>query len=66
VTISNQEDLSFLLKSPVTLNYDRKGKQTQPAQKALRECRKVLLKLLPYDETGEVAALYEQALLRGL
>lgn len=26
----------------------------------------VLLKLLPYDETGEVAALYEQALLRGL
>jgi len=29
------------------LNYDRKGKQTQPAQKAMRECRKVLLKLLP-------------------
>lgn len=26
----------------------------------------VLLKLLPYDETGEVAALYEQALLRGI
>ena len=47
MTISNQEDLSFLLKSPVTLNYDRKGKQTQPAQKAMRECRKVLLKLLP-------------------
>ena len=47
MTISDQEDLSFLLKSPVTLKYDRKGKQTQPAQKALRECRKVLLKLLP-------------------
>jgi len=26
----------------------------------------VLLKLLPYDDTGEIAALYEQALLRGL
>jgi hypothetical protein len=26
----------------------------------------VLQKLLPYDETGEIAALYEQALLRGL
>lgn len=47
MTISDQEDLSFLLKSPVTLKYDRKGKQTQPAQKAMRECRKVLLNLLP-------------------
>jgi hypothetical protein len=47
MTISDQEDLSFLLKSPVTLKYDRKGKQTQPAQKAMRECRKILLKLLP-------------------
>ncbi len=47
MTISNQNDLSFLLKSPVTLKYDRKNKQTQPAQKALRECRKVLLNLLP-------------------
>jgi hypothetical protein len=26
----------------------------------------VLQKLLPYDETGEIAALYEQALLRGI
>ena len=25
----------------------------------------VLAKLLPYDDTGEIAALYEQALLRG-
>ena len=47
MTIPDQEDLSFLLKSPVTLNYDRKGKQTQPAQKAMRECRKVLLNQLP-------------------
>ena len=47
MTISDQNDLSFLLKSPVTLKYDRKGKQTQPAQKAMRECRKVLLNQLP-------------------
>ena len=47
MTIPNQEDLSFLLKSPLTLKYDQKGKQTQPAQKAMRECRKVLLNLLP-------------------
>jgi hypothetical protein len=26
----------------------------------------ILQKLLPYDETGEIAALYEQALLRGI
>ena len=47
MTTPIQEDLSFLLKSPLTLNYDRKNKQTQPAQKALRECRKVLSSLLP-------------------
>ena len=45
--VSYTENLETLLKSPLTLHYNRKDKQSQPAQKALRNCRKELLKLLP-------------------
>ena len=54
---------------PVTFGADAgpgPGMEVLGAMPQGQTTAQVLLKLLPYDETGEVAALYEQALLRGL